>query len=836
MNEAGSNLQGETLFGPDPGSDPLGWYRAPAGGDIFTAARPDMAAQWHAVASGLASAGQGNLSQVQSYLDRNVEDLGLAFRVTGDDRERPWPLAPMPILIGADEWQGIEAGLIQRAEIYESLLADIYGDQQTIANGHLPAALASGSVNFARRMVGLQPPGGYHLRVYAVDLVRDPAGDWRVLSDRARLPIGVGYALENRLALARSTGSLLASIGTRRLAEFFEALRFGIAADCTRSEPRIGLLTPGRFNQSYPEQAHLARHLGFSLVEGRDLTVRDGRLYVRTIAGLKRIDGLWRWINTADIDPLAFDQHSQIGVAGLIDACRHGDLSIANWPGAGVVESRAMAAFLPRLAQVLTGGPLILPNVATWWCGQQAEREHALANFDRLVFASSFRNDVAGLSGADNRLGSDLNPEERAALVEGMRRRPMDYVAQEMVETSTTPAVINGRFEPRPFVLRAFLARGPDGRWVAMPGGFGRVSSQPNLRSALMGAEDISADVCIVEGQDSARTVDPPALSAPVVRRAAGLLPSQAADNLFWLGRYGERAQQTARVVRTLLANADMPGDPASQSDAETTRRRLSQLLVNWGAAPAGKKQRSRQVAASALTAKDLNGSIPALIGRLQEIALLLRDRLTRDSWRAIHRLPPPIDVRDTESMSEACDMIVGVSAAMTHLLSDNLGRSAAWRFFDMGIALERGSLMLQSAQAIVPGSASAEDLSALLEMIDGTALYRSRYLTIPFIAPVLDMALLDPSEPRGLAYQVQRILNHLSQLPVLREDGMSEEPHRIARLLDARIAGLDADELDGPTISSLRDDLGALNAAIARRYFLQPDLPVTRDGSALLG
>jgi len=344
------------LFGPDPGTDPLAYYRPQdPGADLFASASATTSAAWRAFAGGLSSQCHCDLASLQPYLDSLVEDLGLAFRMTGDEHERPWPLNPMPIFIDADEWEAISAGLIQRAELLEQVIADIYGPQKLVQGGQLPAAVISGSDNFARRLVGRKPTGGHFLHVYAVDLARGPTGEWRVLADRGRFPVGIGYALENRQAIGRATGGLLASVGVRRQGGFFDAFRQGLAASCERADPRMALLTPGRFNQSYPEQALLARHLGFSLVEGRDLTVRDGRLFVRTIAGLKRIDALWRWLNTRDIDPLAFDARSQIGVPNLITAAEQG-LVLANWPGAGVVESRAMPAFLPRLARTLLGG------------------------------------------------------------------------------------------------------------------------------------------------------------------------------------------------------------------------------------------------------------------------------------------------------------------------------------------------------------------------------------------------------------------------------------------------------------------------------------------------
>lgn len=825
MNGPGMSAQGTDLFGPDPGTDPLAYYAAGAGSsDIYLSAEAGIARHWRDFATGLAVAGQGDIGRIQAYIDRHVDDLGLAFRVTGDEQERAWPLAPMPIIIGADEWRKIEAGLVQRATLLETVIADIYGEQQLVFDGRLPASIISGSANFASRMVGMKPNGKHFLHVYAVDLARGPTGEWRVLADRVRLPTGIGYALENRLALARATGDLLSSIGTRRQADFFEALRHGIAADCARVEPRIGLLTPGRFNQSYPEQAHLARHLGFSLVEGRDLVVREGRLFVRTIAGLKRIDALWRWINTRDVDPLHFDSLSRIGVPNLLSACADGGVVLANWPGAGVIDSRAMSAFLPRLCKSLLGEPLKLPNVATWWCGQPDEKEYVLANLDRLILTSAFGSNVAGLVQGHSIAGSELRPDQRDALAEAMARRPMDYAAQEIVKLSTTPCLVSGRFEPRSFTLRAFLARDGEGRWVALAGGFGRVSDRHDLRPSLMGLGDLSADVCIVEHVPSGRTVTPPPLNPPAIRRAEGALPSQAADNLFWLGRYCERAHQTALVIRTLL---DTASGQHAETDAGTATARLATLLQRWGAvsrpAPG---QPALQTAIIALSSRDQPGSVAALVETARQIALLLRDRLSRDSWRVIHRPLPDFTAHDPDSVSAATTIVIERFAAFARLTADNMSRTAAWRFLDMGICMERASLIVQVAGTMVPGSASAEDLAALLELVDAQSLYRSRYLTMPFIAPVLDMILLDPLQPRGLAFQVANLAAHLSALPILRDDGMMEPPLRLVRQLLGDMEGITAEKLDTATLQGFGARLAELSDAISRRYFLQEETP----------
>lgn len=826
--------QNGELFGPDPGIEPLAYYAPPdPAADVFTDATPEIARSWHALASGLAGHCQGRLDELQELVAHQVSDLGVAFRLTGDDQERPWPLSPMPIVIGAEEWDRVEAGLIQRAQLLEAVVADIYGEQSLVRDGHLPSGLVSGSGNFARRLVGARPAGGRYLHVCAMDLVRGPGGEWRVLADRLRLPVGIGYALENRQALSRATGGLLASIGTRRQSAFFESLRQGIAAGCARVEPRIGLLSPGRFNQSYPEQALLARHLGFSLVEGRDLVVHENRLFVRTIAGLKRIDGLWRWIVTRDIDPMNFDARSRIGVPDIASAITEGGLVIANWPGSGVAESRAMSAFIPKLAKVMLEQDLLLPNVATWWCGQDKEREYVEEHLDELVISSAFRERIKGLPDGHSRAGASFTPAERSEILDGLVRRPMDYTAQEIVSLSTTPTLLNGRFEPRGFTLRAFLARDADGNWQALAGGFARISERGDLRTSLMGLGDISADVCIAEHAPPGPLPAATLPESPAIRREQRLLSSQSADNLYWFGRYCERANETCRFVRLLLdsgAGAEVP------CVATSTTERLTSLLIGLGAiTPKRAKDPIGMVASDALSNEDRPGSAVSVTHMARDVSLLLRDRLTRDSWRVINRPFPHFIPGDIDGMMAACDNIIERFAMLARLTSEGMSRTAAWRFLDMGICLERGSLILQAVQAMMPGSASAEDLSVLLDLVDSQSLYRSRYLTMPMIDPVLDIVLLDPLLPRGLAYQVNRIVAHLEEMPVIGDSGLVEAPLRKARQLKARLEGLDAAALGPGVLGELWISLSEVSDAVAQRYFLQEEGPAANEGAQLL-
>jgi uncharacterized circularly permuted ATP-grasp superfamily protein/uncharacterized alpha-E superfamily protein len=802
--------------------DPLLGYAVPEGAaDLFTDAPAEVGTMWRRLAAGLADLGSGGLGEVHDRLIHETSDLGMTFRLSGDKDERPWPVSPMPLLIGTREWAGLTKGLIQRASLLEQVIADIYGPQKLIADGHLPAAAVTGSPYFARKMQGVAPPKGNYLQVYAVDLARGPGGKWRVLADRLRLPTGIGYALENRLAISRTTGTLLSDINARRLAGFFAELRGGIAASCGRETPRIALLTPGQFNQSYPEQAHLARYLGFPLVEGRDLAVSQDRLYVRTIAGLKRVDAVWRWIGTEMLDPLAFDAHSRIGVPDMFEAWSSGELAVANWPGVGVAQARAMSAFMPRLADVLLGESLELPNMATWWCGQEPECRTVKERMDELVISSAFGTEVAGLDGGRTRVGASLTAAERAELIGAMDRRPIDYVGQEIVQLSTTPALVGDRFAPRPFTLRAFVARGSDGEWTVMPGGFARLSARGDLRTSLIGEGDFSADVCIVDDVPVDQLSLLGAGQVPQVRRAGGILASQAADNLFWFGRYAERAEITVRIIRNLLGSSiEADGGTGRGS---MSRQRLVDLLLRWGAIPpeaAGLPL--PQLCARAFRERELSGGIAALIDSIREIGRSLRDRVSADFWRMANQPIPPLNDQGAQSILAATNKMIDRFSALSGLAAENMARGPSWHFFDLGRRVERATMICRITRQMAGWDCGPDDLGLLLDLFDSQITYRSRYLVGPVRGPVADLLVLDPGNPRGLAYQLDRIAEHLTALPRLNEDEIPEAPFRQLNAMLASLRAMEADSLDDAQLKDIETRLLALSDSISQRYFLQ--------------
>ncbi|RQW45187.1 circularly permuted type 2 ATP-grasp protein [Novosphingobium sp. LASN5T] len=789
-------------------------------GDLFRHASGDVAEKWVAMANGLSTLAAESGLSVQELVARQIQDMGMSFRIAGDDEEREWPLTPMPLLIGAQEWAEVERGLIQRARLLEQLVADIYGPQRLVDDGFLPAAVIAGSRYFARNMVGLKPRADHYLHVYAVDLARGPRGQWRVLGDRLRLANGIGYALENRLALSRGTGTLLSEINARRVARFFGDLRAGIARDCQRESPRIALLTPGRFNQSYPEQAHLARYLGFPLVEGRDLAVIDDRLYIRTIAGPKRIDAVWRWIDTNALDPLSFDARSTIGVPDMFDAWASGGLEMANWPGVELLEAPAFAAFMPRLCRTLLGEEPLLPNIATWWCGQPVEADIVRARFDEFVITPAFGQPVEGLEDGCGVAGASLSPSARDLLFDAMQRRPMDYCGQEIVHLSTTPALVGDRFEPRPFTLRAFVARGPDGEWTVMPGGFARLASSGGLLTSLMGEGDLSADVCVV---DTAAVPDYGSTTlgdAPAIRRGGGILASQAADNLFWFGRYCERAEMTVRIVRSILGSSIEVDAGGGINPA--VREKLVELLFLWGAIRAkDQKLSAHEACRIALGDGGLPGSVSTLLGNIRSVGLSLRDRFAPDFWRIASRPMPKLDSHRPGALLRVARELVERFGALAGLGAEDMVRGPAWRFLDIGRRLERALAVCRMTRqlGVLP---EADALGALLDLCDSQITYRSRYLSVPLRDPVLDLLLLDAENPRSLVFQLQTLAAHVTALPALGEDNLPEAPLRETRAALAPFLSLTIDAVDDRLLGETERRLLTLSEAISARYFLQ--------------
>lgn len=813
-----------------PASAPAGepfqsWYRAyaPLPGIPDELIGPDGAprASWLTLLNHL---GAEDSEHALATAERHLRDIGVSYRVHGEARERAWPMSRLPLLIGEHEWAEIVASVTQRASLIEALLADVYGPARLVREGVLPAAVVAGSPEFLRPVVGMSPPGGRWIQMYAADIGRGPDGRWWLLGDRTQAPSGAGYALENRLVMSRALPAGYRRMNVQRLAPFFRAYRASLTDAAERSEPRICLLTPGPYSETYFEQAYLARYLGFLLVEGDDLVVHEGQTHVRTIAGLKRADVIWRRLDSDFVDPLELNHTSRLGVPGLISAMRNGRTVVSNVPGSGFAETRALMSFMPSIARRLLGEDLKMPNIATWWCGDRSARENILDSFDTMTISGAFTGRMPGLHGAQQFLPGSLPADEQQRLRTAIEQRGFDFVGQEVVRLSTTPVLSGNELQPRPFVLRVFAAATTDG-WHVMPGGFCRISAQPDARAITMGEGVQSADVWVLSSKPVAHETLLPANANVRIHRILGNLPSRAADNLFWYGRYLERAEATLRVVRCLCARAidmDLPAGGVS-----TVMSKLTGQLIAWGAVAVENKDATLfSVARQALADEVTYGSGLAGVRLARNAGSVIRERISVDASRMLRLLDnqlSKVDNLKTETdILEAAERALQTLAALAGLVQENMNRSAGWRFLDIGRRTERSISTCRLARNFAGEEATADDLDVMLDLIDSQITYRSRYMTGVALEPVRDMAILDPFNPRSVAFQLNAIDEHLGALPALHEDGVLEEPQRQAARLKTEAETATAADLSASSILALEQRISIFANAVAARYFLR--------------
>ncbi len=776
---------------------------------------------WQTLLSQFAALGADEIGRRFAAADRYLHDSGVFYRVYEDPAgaERPWPLSHVPLIIDPTEWKALEEGLIQRAGLLEAMLADTYGPGELTRDGRLPAALVAGNPEFLRPLVGVAPPGGAHLRFYAVDVGRGPDGRWWVLGDRAQAPSGAGYAIENRLALSRAMPDVYSKTRVERVAPFFQAFQAELFEYNRQDDARVCLLTPGPLNETYFEHAFLARYLGLLLVEGEDLIAREDGVFIRTISGLRRTEVLLRRIDADFADPLELNAASRLGVAGLVQAVRDGKVVIANALGAGFVEARALLAFLPALAPHMLGEELKLPNVATWWLGRDDVRSDILERLDDVVIAPAFGAQMTDLRLGGGVLGAKLTDDERGILMQALDDRRIDYVAQEAVTLSTTPVWRDGRLQPRPFTLRLYLARTRDG-WQVMPGGFVRIAENADARAVSLQRGDLTADAWVLtEGPVSTATMLP-APEQVTIQRMTGMLPSRAADNLFWVGRYFERAEATLRLTRALL------GRVADGSD--TTGPLVSSiagLLQGWSAAtldPAFSPP--NLVARSVLMNPDFAGALPRLVGAARNAASVIRERFSPDAWRAVSDLvsliATPLPSGPAESaMIDRVEAALRITASFSGLAQENMTQLAGWRFLELGRRIERALNTCRFVRTFGDKTSPGGSLDVLLELADSQLTYRQRYVMIAALAPVIDLVMFDPSNPRSVAFQLDRIEAHLAALPNREVAGRLSPVRQIAATLATRLRTADAASIVASEIVDIENELMKLSETIASTY-----------------
>lgn len=733
---------------------------------------------WMPFVNGFRNLSFADLEDVRSEIRRQLRENGVTVHVHGDPAgtHRTWELDPVPLLVNSEDWVQVDSGLRQRATLLNAILEDLYDKRRLIRDGSLPMELVYRHPGFLRPCDGVRLPGAHQLLLYAADLARGPDDRMWVVNDRTQAPSGSGYALENRSAMTRALPELFQECDTRRLARFFRTLRSTLSG-FGGADPRIVVMTPGPLNETYFEHAYLASYLGYTLVQGDDLTIRDSQVWLKSLGGLERVDVILRRVDEDFCDPLELRGESMLGVPGLLEAVRCGNVVVANPLGTGVLENPGLMAFLPSLCRKLLGEELQMPSAGTWWCGQEKAQKYVLEHLDKLVIKRIYR-------GRD--LGTVFGAGASKTVLETLRQRimkdPALYVGQEQVSFSTMPCLVGEELEPRRGVLRAFLSADSDaGDYAVMPGGLTR--SAPDSDSVVVSSAfgGSSKDTWVIGDEDEpfASLWSPTGQAVDLSARRN--LPSRTGENLFWAGRYAERVEGTARWLRSILeARLEYV-----ESRDTAQRQHVSQLLAtlfevthfipasSTGSSDSLKNDHELH---AMLTDPSRDGSLVSSLQLLTNSAYGARDLWSRDSWRVIDNLTALLDYltkrphAPVTTFLKSLDRLITELMALTGLNLESMTRETGWRLLDSGRRLERSQQLIGFLRATCthPHDETGDYLmmESLLGACDSLVTYRRQFRSMPSMAGIIELLLLDENYARSLLYQVVRLKNNFAALP----------------------------------------------------------------------
>lgn len=755
------------------------------------AAQQGVNPHWRRLVRDLTDLGGDELERRRLEARRLLRENGVTYNIYDDPKgqQRTWQLDPIPLVLKSTDWAVISAGLKQRARLLDMVYRDLYGERHLIKEGLLPAELVYGHQGFLRPCDQVPKEDAPQLLLYAADLARGPDGRMWVMGDRTQAPSGAGYALETRMAMTRVMADEFRRTQVHRLSIFFRNLRATLASllPSAKEEPRIVILTPGPRNETYFEHAYLASYLGYSLVQGDDLTVRDGKVWLKSLEGLKRVDIIVRRVDDTFCDPLELREDSHLGVPGLLQAARMGNVIIANPLGSSVLENPGIMPFLPNICRHWLGEDILLPSAATWWCGQKKERDYVMANLPKLVIKC-----------IDRRMPSVFVAQLKPAEVEQLKQRilaaPYLYVGQEVLSCSTAPALSKGDIVPRRVLLRAFLTA-YQGDYDVMPGGLSRVAPDADSLFISNQAGGLSKDTWILADKPIHQVSLWPTARPGDSVVSEGTLPSRSGENLFWVGRYAERAEGTLRLLRTVigkLADYDDYGDDADLAVLKQlliTLTHLTSVYPGFTGADAKKELANPRPRILEMALKrSQRSSLIGTLDSLMQSAYNVRDLWSVDTWRVIDTIDSAIQhlastPDDFALLQNELDTLIGSLMAFFGQTQESMPHESGWSMLTLGRRMERALQLVNIFRncLVHPQSDVVEHLMLEAILLNQASLstHRRRYRALQQALTVMDLMLLDTLHPRSLAYQVEQISQKLSTLPPMQKN---LPPHQLSR------------------------------------------------------
>ncbi|MEQ9374921.1 MAG: circularly permuted type 2 ATP-grasp protein [Imperialibacter sp.] len=733
---------------------------------------------WEKLASAYEKLGIERMEQRNKEVGQQLRENGVTYNVYGDPNgmNRPWNLDPVPMVFSQNEWEVIEKGLSQRTELLNIILSDIYGERKLIREGLIPFEMIYNHQGFLRQADKIRIPGPQQLVQYSADLARGPNGKMWVLHDRTDAPSGAGYSLENRAAMTRVFPDMIRENQVRKVSSYYQTLKNTLSTLSWKNKenPRIVMLSPGPSNETFFEHAYLSSFMGFTLVFAQDLTMSDGYIWLKTLKGLEKVDVIVRRVDDVFCDPLEFRADSHLGVVGLMEAVRQKNVMVINPLGCRILENPGLMAFLPKLSRHVLQQELILPSVATWWCGQEKEKKYVLENIEKLIIRTIYRNDKN-----KSVYGGELSKKEIEELKEEIKVRPYLFVGQEMVDFSTTPSLIDGKLEARNAVFRSYVVADSENEtYYVMPGGLSRSSPKKGVFIVSNQSGGISKDTWVLgHAKEQVQVNRPPV----IVQQTENILPSRTGENLFWLGRYLERTVSTIRLMRIVLRKFNETDDEVNIEHDQTLVTLLKGLTSLTSTQPGFHDKRVLKDPEKELysLAIDQNrfGSLAHSLKAFLSNGYAIRDRLSLDTWRILDLISEEWEIMkmngtNLRGIYHRLDHLIVHMMAFNGLNIDNMTRESTWRLLNIGRFIESSIGTCLMLQATLSGKSTSDQEKSLIELIlmsnESLVTYRYRYRSNLEVLGVLNLLLADDRNPRAIVYMIERIDDHLKQLPSL--------------------------------------------------------------------
>jgi uncharacterized circularly permuted ATP-grasp superfamily protein/uncharacterized alpha-E superfamily protein len=786
--------------------------RGPGGFDEFAAPDGTPRSAWVDLVDGLAAAAD-DLTSSRREVARLLEDDNVTYTPSPASsrsivdlpvdvaaerpalaQPRPWRLDPLPLVLHDREWATLEAGMVQRAELLDAILADLYGARRLLARSQLPAAVVLDHEEYLRPVVGAASVVDQRLFMTAADLGRDASGAWKVIADRTQAPSGAGYAMQNRRVVSRLMPEIYHAAHLHRLTPFFQAMRVALveSAPSTVEDPRVVVLSPGTRSETAFDQAFVASLLGYPLLEGSDLLVREGRVWMRVLGRLEQVDVILRRVDSTWMDALELRGGSRLGVTGLLECVRQGTVSVVNTIGSGVLENPALLPFLPELCERLLGEPLRLPSVDTWWCGDPAGRAYVLAHLDELV--------VRAVSPGNGRsvVGAALTREQRERLLARIEAAPHRFVGQEVLPLSSAPTAVPGATVGSPaglarrrVVLRSFAVRSGSS-YTVMLGGLARTNDEDALdRGPFVTAPDggVAKDVWVVSSEPG--PTSRVAVSRSRAEEGSAVLPGAASaamvprvlSDLYWFGRYAERAEDLLRLIlasRTLSIETD--ADVRAGQALDVLLQALTHVSTTYPGFlalpddPAARRAAVMPELRSLMLDRRRPGSVAQALQALTTTAQGVRDQLSEDVWMVLADIERALQTLGRQPqdqglhLSEAGERVLSGLLALCGIAGENMVRDPGWLLLDTGRGLERALQVLSLLRATLVESYGPDVDRAVLEAAltssESIVTFRRRYRGRSGVPAVVELLVVDASNPRSVAYQLHRMQTDLRAIP----------------------------------------------------------------------